>query len=99
MLKKKEIALARKEWIDMKNDFNFILPVQGITTGIYGTRRFYNGKEGRYHNGLDIAVPPQGTEVIAPSSGKVLLTDDYFFNGKFIYVEHDKSKKYIYSFK
>ncbi len=92
---KKEIALARKEWIDMKNDFNFILPVQGITTGIYGTRRFYNGKEGRYHNGLDIAAP-QGTEVIAPSSGKVLLTGDYFFNGKFVYVEHGQNLKSIF---
>tara|TARA_Y100000817_G_scaffold298428_1_gene275611 strand:- start:313 stop:1140 length:828 start_codon:yes stop_codon:yes gene_type:complete len=92
---KNEITLVRNKWIDIKNDFNFILPVKGITTGVYGTRRFYNGKEGKYHNGLDIAAP-LGTEIVAPSSGKVLLTGDYFYNGKFIYVEHGQNLKSIF---
>ena len=87
--------VARSKWVDMEVDLDFVLPVEGITTGVYGTRRFYNGKEGNYHNGLDIAAPI-GTEIVAPSSGRVLLTGDYFYNGKFIYIDHGQNLKSIF---
>ena len=64
-------------------DINFIIPVEGIVTGIYGTQRYYNGKKGNYHNGHDIAADT-GTPIISPSSGKVILVGDYYYNGKFV---------------
>ena len=65
----------------------FIIPAQGPTSGTYGTVRYYNGKKGNYHNGHDIAAP-LGTHIHAPSSGVVMLTGDYYYNGKFIMVNH-----------
>jgi len=65
----------------------FILPADGTLTGRFGLRRFFNGEERSPHIGLDVAVP-SGTLVNASSHGKVLATDDYFFNGKTIFVDH-----------
>ena len=44
-------------------------------------------KKGNYHNGYDIAAD-FGAPVYAPSSGIVTLTGDYYYNGKFIMVNH-----------
>ena len=74
--------------------FIFILPVEGITTGVFGTKRFYNGIEGSYHNGYDIAADI-GTPIVAPSSGKIILTGDFFYNGKTIYLDHGRGLKSI----
>ena len=91
----KKLNKVRNKWVNIKNDFNFISPVDGIITGIFGTRRFYNGIEGKYHNGLDIAAPI-GTDISSPSTGKVLLVGDYFYNGKFIYLDHGQNLKRIF---
>ena len=89
-LEKKEIIEAKK--IKYKNypDINFIIPVEGIVTGIYGTQRYYNGKKGNYHNGHDIAADT-GTPIYSPSSGKVILVGDYYYNGKFVMINHGNS--------
>ena len=68
-------------------DINFIMPAMGITSGVYGTQRYYNGKKGRFHNGHDIAAEV-GTYIFAPSAGKVMLTGDYYYNGKFVMINH-----------
>jgi len=65
----------------------FIIPAQGPISGTYGTVRYYNGKKGNYHNGHDIAAAI-GTPIYAPSSGIVMLTGDYYYNGKFVMVNH-----------
>ena len=51
---------------------DFIRPVKGITTGVFGSQRILNGKPRRPHFGIDIAAP-KGTEVINSNSGTVLL--------------------------
>ncbi len=84
---RKEIINAKKSLYNTYPDFNFIIPAEGTVTGIYGTQRYYNGKKGNFHNGHDIAAKT-GTPVYAPSSGKVLLTGDYYYNGKFIMINH-----------
>ena len=86
----KERALmikAKKQTYNEFPDYMFTMPAVGPTSGIYGTVRYYNGKKGSYHNGYDIAAD-LGAPVYAPSSGVVTLTGDYYYNGKFIMVNH-----------
>ena len=92
---KKLLISSKKEWININPDLNFILPVNGTETGVFGTRRFYNKKEGKAHNGLDIAAK-KGTTIVAPSSGSVLLTGNYFYNGKFVFLDHGRGLKSIF---
>ncbi len=89
-----KLSKARKIWVDINPDLDFVLPVKGITTGVFGTKRFYNGIEGNYHNGHDIAADI-GTPILAPSSGKIILTGDFFYNGKTIYLDHGRGLKSI----
>ena len=82
-----QIIEAKKEMYDKYPDYMFTIPAQGPTSGIYGTVRYYNGKKGNYHNGYDIAAAI-GTPIYAPSSGIVMLTGNYYYNGKFIMMNH-----------
>ena len=84
---KKEIIESKKIRHDSYPDYNFIIPVDGVVTGVYGTQRYYNGKKGNYHNGHDIAADT-GTAIYSPSKGKVMLTGNYFYNGKFVMINH-----------
>lgn len=95
---KKERGLlisSKKKWIDINPELKFIHPVKGTVTGVYGTRRFYNKQEGKAHNGLDIAAK-KGTTIMAPSAGSVLLTGNYFYNGKFVFLDHGRGLKSIF---
>ena len=88
--KEKNILLPyRTKWSQRDPDIDFIYPVKGSLTGVFGTKRYYNGKKGRYHNGIDIAAPINDS-VVSPSSGEILLTGDFFYNGKFVYIDHGK---------
>jgi murein DD-endopeptidase MepM/ murein hydrolase activator NlpD len=62
-------------------------PVPGRLTSPFGLRRFFNGEERNAHSGLDFAAS-QGVPVKAPASGVVTIVDDYFFNGKTIFLDH-----------
>ena len=63
-------------------------PVKGRISGAYGSQRYYNGKPGRPHYGLDIAVPT-GTPVAAPADGIVRLADsDLYYSGGTIIIDH-----------
>lgn len=66
----------------------FTRPLEGPITGVYGSRRVYNGTPGRPHYGLDIAAPT-GTEVYAPAPGVVKLShDDMFYSGGTLIIDH-----------
>lgn len=67
---------------------DFIWPVKGRISGVYGSQRFYNGEPRRPHFGIDIAAP-RGTSVIAPAPGKVTLAEpDMYFEGGLIFIDH-----------
>lgn len=68
-------------------DMAFDWPVIGRISGEFGKRRFFNKQPRKPHSGLDIAVP-KGTPVKAPADGRVVLTNDFFFSGNCIYIEH-----------
>ena len=80
---------ARKE-NSTRQDFlqKFEWPAKGIISGVYGSRRVYNGQPRRPHFGVDIAAP-QGSLVSAPVSGRVLLThDNMYFSGGTLIIDH-----------
>jgi murein DD-endopeptidase MepM/ murein hydrolase activator NlpD len=66
---------------------NFIEPVNGKRTGIFGSVRIMNGKPRNPHNGEDIGAP-MGTEVAATNDGVVRLTVDHIFSGRGVFVDH-----------
>ncbi len=73
----------------------FKRPVDGVTTGDFGLKRFYNGQARRPHTGLDYAGDI-GTPVKAPANGKVILTGNYFFNGNAIFLDHGRGLISVY---
>ena len=66
---------------------NFISPVEGIISSRYGKKRFINDSPRSPHLALDIAAP-EGSAVIAPAYGKVILTGNFFYGGNYIIIDH-----------
>ena len=66
----------------------FMWPLQGRISGVYGSQRVYNGEPGRPHFGVDIAAP-RGTKAMAPADGVVTLAvPDMFYSGGTLIVDH-----------
>lgn len=65
----------------------FVQPAAGRLASRFGLRRFFNGEARAPHSGLDVAIP-RGTPVRATARGTVLAVDDYFFNGKTVFIDH-----------
>ena len=85
-----KMTKAARQTDSPRQDFlqRFRWPVKGIITGVYGSRRVYNGEPRRPHYGIDIAAP-QGTSVVAPASGKVTLVhNDMYFSGGTLILDH-----------
>ena len=66
---------------------NFVEPVSGKRTGIFGSVRIMNGQPRNPHNGEDIGAP-MGADVAATNDGIVRITVDHIFSGKGIFVDH-----------
>ena len=67
----------------------FEKPLQGITTSLFGHKRFFNGKARNPHSGLDIAGPT-GAPIAAAGGGVITLADDLYFNGNTIFIDHGR---------
>lgn len=71
----------------------WIAPSQHRRSTMYGLRRKYNGvlAENYFHKGLDYAAP-QGSAVIAPHHGKVILVgrekEGFNINGNIVILDH-----------
>lgn len=74
----------------------FKLPVQGPTSGVYGSRRTYNGQERSWHKGHDLAAKT-GTPVYAPADGIVRLARDTFMSGNLIMLDHGGAITTVYA--
>ena len=82
------IQSLKKHWRETDDtDSGFVRPADGRLSSRFGLRRIFNGEPRAPHSGLDIAVP-RGAPIVAAAEGRVLAVDDYFFNGKTVFVDH-----------
>jgi murein DD-endopeptidase MepM/ murein hydrolase activator NlpD len=77
------------------NNSSFIRPVSGVTTSPFGFKRFYNGQARRPHTGLDYAGNT-GTPIKAAAAGKVIISDEFFFNGNAVFIDHGQGLISVY---
>lgn len=67
---------------------DFIWPVTGRISGLFGRQRIYRGEPGSFHSGIDIAKPT-GTPFVAPADGVVVLARMGFsLEGGLLIVDH-----------
>ena len=68
---------------------DFIWPLKGRISGVFGSQRIYNGSPGSYHSGLDIAMPT-GTTYVAPADGVVVLaaSQPFTLEGYLLIIDH-----------
>lgn len=77
---------VRSKRLDFSQDF--IWPVLGPISGVYGSQRYYNGEPRRPHYGVDVARPT-GTQVVAPADGVITLwVPDMFYSGGTLIIDH-----------
>ncbi len=90
------LTKARKTFSNnaFDNDY-FIRPASGVITGIFGLKRFYNGKSRRPHTGIDYAGKT-GTPIKASANGKVIIADNFFFNGNAVFIDHGQGLISVY---
>lgn len=66
----------------------WLLPAQGIRTSPFGARRSYQGGPVTgYHGGLDIAAP-EGSPILAPAAGRVVLAEPLYVRGNVVVLYH-----------
>ncbi|GHH16460.1 peptidase [Sphingomonas glacialis] len=68
----------------------FLWPTTGRISTLFGSQRIYqNGEAGSYHSGLDVAKP-QGSVLLAPADGVVILAADHPFTleGNLLMIDH-----------
>ena len=85
---RKKVNRARKVKLEM-GDFiqGFDWPLKGLITGVYGSQRILNDIPKSPHFGIDISVPI-GTSVKAPASGIITLTEDLYYSGYTVILNH-----------
>ena len=93
-------VIKEKKLIDSTHIFfvnQFIIPTQGIISGVFGSQRILNGKAKSPHRGLDIAAA-EGEPVVATNDGIVILAEnDLYYTGGTIIIEHGHGVKSIYA--
>jgi|TARA_B100000700_G_scaffold227957_1_gene251788 murein DD-endopeptidase MepM/ murein hydrolase activator NlpD len=90
-----EARAINSDLIFFKN--KFIMPVDGIITGVYGSQRILNGKPRWPHYGIDIAAD-QGTMILSSGTGVVTMAeDDLYYTGGTIIMDHGHGISTIYS--
>ena len=99
-IKKENNAIGEARAINSNLQFfkeKFIMPVEGIISGVYGSQRILNGKPRWPHYGIDIAAK-QGTMIKSTASGTVTMAeDDLYYTGGTVIMDHGHGISSIYS--
>lgn len=74
----------------------FALPVDGPIISVFGMRRIVNGTPGSRHPGVDFRAP-SGAPIFAAAAGKVVLSDDLYFTGETVILDHGQGLYSIYA--
>ena len=75
----------------------FIMPIEGIISGVYGSQRILNGKPRWPHYGIDIAAK-KGTPIKSSSRGVVTMAEnDLYYTGGTVIMDHGHGISTIYS--
>jgi murein DD-endopeptidase MepM/ murein hydrolase activator NlpD len=84
---KKRSTKALQTFSKRQHDFDFIKPVSSKIDDDFGKRRYFNNKPRKPHSGVDMKAKI-GTKIKAPLSGTITISDNFFFNGNTIYIDH-----------
>ena len=99
-IKKENNAIGEARAINSNLQFfkeKFIIPVEGIISGVYGSQRILNGKPRWPHYGIDIAAK-KGTMIKSTASGTVTMAeDDLYYTGGTVIMDHGHGISSIYS--
>jgi len=99
-IKKENNAIGEARAINSNLQFfkeKFIMPVDGIISGVYGSQRILNGKPRWPHYGIDIAAK-QGTMIKSSGAGIITMAeDDLYYTGGTIIMDHGHGISTIYS--
>ena len=99
-IKKENNAIGEARAINSNLNYfknKFIMPLDGIITGVYGSQRILNGKPKWPHYGIDIAAK-QGTNIKSSGNGIVTMAeDDLYYTGGTIIMDHGHGISTIYS--
>ena len=99
-IKKENNAIGEARAINSDLNYfknKFIMPVEGIITGVYGSQRILNGKPKWPHYGIDIAAD-KGTHIKSSGNGIVTMAeDDLYYTGGTIIMDHGHGISTIYS--
>ena len=94
----KIIVNAKK--LDLDNTYfsnSFMVPTEGIISGVFGSQRILNDVPKSPHKGLDIAAP-EGQTVVSTNDGIITLAeDDLYYTGGTIIIDHGHGVKSIYA--
>tara|TARA_B100000963_G_scaffold358780_1_gene384281 strand:+ start:494 stop:1294 length:801 start_codon:yes stop_codon:yes gene_type:complete len=99
-IKKENNLIGKARSVNSDLDFfknKFIMPIEGIISGVYGSQRILNGKPRWPHYGIDIAAK-KGTKIKASGSGIVTMAEnDLYYTGGTIIIDHGHGISTIYS--
>jgi len=72
------------------------MPAPGVVSTPFGAQRYVNGEARSPHSGIDIAAV-EGTPVITPLAGRVLVVSDMYLNGKTVAIGHGHGLVSVFS--
>ena len=92
--------IVKAKVLDLNNTFfkkNFLMPTDGIISGVFGSQRILNDVPKSPHKGLDIAAP-EGQIILSSNDGIVTLAEDnLYYTGGTIIIDHGHGVKSIYA--